>query len=318
MRFVKARTAIGDRVGLIRADGLVELAEEEASLDTHLGDEGESLQRLGEGIHARPGGVHEYDSLQLLRPIDPTSIRDFSSFEEHLLPAMRQIGRDRAADIWYQQPVGYFSNAATLRGPSDDIEIPGGSEQLDFELEVAAVTGRDAESISPDEAGSHIAGFLILCDWSARDLQTDEHPGLMGPFKGKDFASSLGPIFVTPDELADRRTPTGYDLAMTSHVNGRIYGTDSWSSSAWSMEEMMSYASWNSRVEQGSIIGSGTCQGGCILELSIRHGPGDFPWLKEGDIVDLRIERMGDITSTVRGSARGEWPGRRPNQKENT
>ena len=132
----------------------------------------------------------------------------------------------------------------------------------------------------------------------------------LGPFKGKDFGSSLGPIFVTPDELASRRSGNGYDLLMTSSVNGRQYGSDRWSSAYWSFEDLISYASWNSRVEQGSIIGSGTCQGGCIWELSNRHSPAEYPWLAAGDQVTLSIELMGDIRATVQPPARGPWPGR--------
>jgi len=133
--------------------------------------------------------------------------------------------------------------------------------------------------------------------------------GRLGPFKGKDFGSSLGPIFVTPDEIEHRRSGTGFDLEMTSAVNGKRYGGDHWSSAYWSFEELISYASWNSRVEAGSLLGSGTCQGGCILELSIRHSPEEYPWLAAGDEVSLGIELMGEIRATVQASARGAWPG---------
>ena len=238
-------------------------------------------------------------------------MRDFMVFEEHVLPRWRKSGMSRGPDVWYEQPIGYFSNAATIRGPRDPIEIPGGSERLDFELEVGAVIGREAVSVPPDGAADRIAGFCILCDWSARDLQFREMDGRLGPFKGKDFGSSLGPIFITPDELASRRSANGYDLLMTSSVNGRQYGSDRWSSAYWSFEDLISYASWNSRVEAGSIIGSGTCQGGCILELSNRHSPEEYPWLAAGDQVTLSIELMGDIRATVQAPARGPWPGRK-------
>ncbi len=140
--------------------------------------------------------------------------------------------------------------------------------------------------------------------------------GRLGPLKGKDFASSLGPVLVTPDELAPRRSGTGYDLRMTSAVNGRPYGGDRWSSAYWSFEEIISYASWNSRVETGALIGSGTCQGGCILELSLRHGQEEYPWLAAGDTVTLAIELMGDIQATVAAPQRGPWPGRGPQEPE--
>jgi 2-keto-4-pentenoate hydratase/2-oxohepta-3-ene-1,7-dioic acid hydratase in catechol pathway len=136
--------------------------------------------------------------------------------------------------------------------------------------------------------------------------------GRLGPFKGKDFGSSLGPIFITPDEIETRRQGNGYDLEMTSSVNGRRYGSDRWTSAYWSMEELISYSSWSSRVEAGSIIGSGTCQGGCILELSLRNSPEEYPWLVAGDEVSLAIETMGEIRATIAAPARGVWPGKRP------
>jgi len=312
VRFIKASTERGPRLGVLRPDGVVALSESQTRLEPFFGDDGTALRELGEAIHADPSAEVALDDLALLKPVDPVAMRDFMVFEEHIAPRWRQSARGRGPDVWYEQPIGYFSNAATIRGPRDPIEIPGGSQRLDFELEVGAVIGRDAESVTPDVAGPHIAGFLILCDWSARDLQFHEMEGSLGPFKGKDFGSSLGPVFVTPDELPDRRAGGGYDLAMTASVNGKVYGQDRWSSASWTFEELISYASWNSRVEAGSIIGSGTCQGGCILELSIRHSPGQYPWLAPGDEVTLAIDLMGEIRAPVLAPTRGPWPGRRP------
>jgi 2-keto-4-pentenoate hydratase/2-oxohepta-3-ene-1,7-dioic acid hydratase in catechol pathway len=311
MRFVKAQTAAGPRLGVLRADGIVALSAQESRLEPHFGDDGEALARLGEHIHADPAGEHDVESLQLLKPVDPVAMRDFMVFEEHVLPAWRRSGLTRGPDVWYEQPIGYFSNAATIRGPRDQIEIPGGSTHLDFELEVAAVMGKQARSLSPEQAAGCIAGFVVLSDWSARDLQFREMDGRLGPFKGKDFGSSLGPIFVTPDEIESRREGNGYDLEMTSAVNGRRYGSDRWSSAYWSFEELISYSSWNSQVEAASIIGSGTCQGGCILELSIRHSTEEYPWLVAGDEVTLSIELMGEIRATVAASTRGVWPSKK-------
>ncbi len=312
MRFIKADTEQGPRLGVLQPGGVVALSGSEARLEPHFGDDGTGLRELGEAIGRSPAAEAALDDLALLKPVDPVAMRDFMVFEEHVLPRWRQTGRQRGPDVWYEQPIGYFSNAATIRGPRDAIEIPGGSQRLDFELEVGAVLGRDAISVTPDQAADRIAGFCILCDWSARDLQFHEMEGSLGPFKGKDFGSSLGPVFVTPDELAGRRQGRGYALEMTASVNGRVYGRDQWSSAYWSFEELISYSSWNSRVEAGSLIGSGTCQGGCILELSIRHSPEEYPWLAAGDEVTLAIETMGEIRAPVVAPARGPWPGRRP------
>jgi len=311
VRFIKARTADGDRIGVVRPDGTVALSASESRLEPYMGDDGDALRRLGTDIEAAAAGEHDLTTLDLLKPVDPASMRDFMVFEEHILPAWRRSGLTRGPDVWYQQPVGYFSNAANLLGPRDAVEIPGASQSLDFELEVGAVVGRELRSVTPDEAAAAIAGYLILCDWSARDTQFQEMEGRLGPYKGKDFGSSLGPIFVTPDELDGRRSGTGYDVLMTSAVNGREYGHDHWSSAYWSFEEIVSYASWNSVVEPGALIGSGTCQGGCILELSIRHSQEEYPWLAAGDVVSLSIETMGEIVAPVAAPARGAWPGRK-------
>ena len=160
-------------------------------------------------------------------------------------------------------------------------------------------------SVAPADAADRIAGFCILCDWSARDLQFREMDGRLGPFKGKDFGSSLGPVFVTPDELASRRSGTGYDLLMTSTVNGRQYCSDRWSSAYWSFEELISYASWNSRVEAVDHR-QRHLPGGCILELSIRHSPEQYPWLAPG--------RRGHPQHRADGrdQGRGEAPGPGP------
>jgi 2-keto-4-pentenoate hydratase/2-oxohepta-3-ene-1,7-dioic acid hydratase in catechol pathway len=312
VRFIKADTEQGPRLGVLRPDGVAELSGSETRLEPYFGDDGTALRELGEAIHAAPAAEAGPDGLTLLKPVDPVAMRDFMVFEEHILPRWRQIGHQRGPDVWYEQPIGYFSNTATIRGPRDPIEIPGGSQRLDFELEVGAILGRDAVSVTPGQAADRIAGFLVLCDWSARDTQFREMDGNLGPFKGKDFGSSLGPIFVTPDELAAYRSGTGYDLEMTASVNGRVYGRDRWSSAYWSFEELISYASWNSRAEAGSLIGSGTCQGGCILELSIRHSPEEYPWLAAGDQVTLAIDHLGEIRAPVLAPARGPWPGRRP------
>ena len=214
MRFVRALTPEGPRVGVLTADDTVALSESTTDLEPTFGDDGTRLLELGEGIVASPASVGPLADLSLLAPVTPPSMRDFMVFEEHIAPAWRASGMSRGPDVWYHQPIGYFSNASTLRGPRDAIEIPGGSQRLDFELEVGAIVGRPVESVTPEQASGLVAGYLILCDWSARDTQFAEMDGRLGPFKGKDFGSSLGPVFVTPDEIADRRSGTGFELEM--------------------------------------------------------------------------------------------------------
>ena len=136
--------------------------------------------------------------------------------------------------------------------------------------------------------------------------------GHLGPFKGKDFANSLGPLFVTPDELEGLRDGKGYRLAMTTAVNGTPYGEGNWSEASWSFDELLSYASWNTTVEVGALLGSGTSRGRCIAELAARQSPERYPWLTVGDRVHLSVERLGTIEATIVDPSRGPWPHRRP------
>ena len=145
----------------------------------------------------------------------PPSFRDFYAFEGHVRTMWERRGGE-VPEAWYRLPVFYFSNMSEIRGPDDPVWAPRGSEELDYELEVAALIDTPARDLTPDRAEEAIGGYTIFNDWSARDLQRDETAVRLGPAKGKDFASSFGPWLVTPDELADARPGRGYDLAMTA------------------------------------------------------------------------------------------------------
>jgi 2-keto-4-pentenoate hydratase/2-oxohepta-3-ene-1,7-dioic acid hydratase in catechol pathway len=228
----------------------------------------------------------------------PPSIRDFMSFEEHVATSMRATRRE-VDPVWYQIPVFYFTNPASVRGPRDPVEISPGSAAFDYELEVAAVIGRPGANIPVAAAAEHIAGYSILCDWSARDLQELELRAGLGPAKGKDTATSFGPWLVTPDELEDRRKGNGFDLAMTASVNGTTYTTGNLADLFWSFEQMISFASRGTKLRAGDVIGSGTVGIGCILELSRVHRTETPPWLRPGDRVRVEVERLGSLESTV-------------------
>jgi 2-keto-4-pentenoate hydratase/2-oxohepta-3-ene-1,7-dioic acid hydratase in catechol pathway len=200
---------------------------------------------------------------------------------------------------WYELPVFYFSNPAAIVGPFDDVAVPPGTAQLDFELEVAAVIGLAGSDLEPEEADESIAGFCVMNDWSARDIQRREMKLSMGPVKGKDSATTLGPVLVTPDELEDTRKDRAYDLTMTATVNGKEYSRASLAEIYWSFGEMVAYASRGTTVMPGDVIGSGTCGTGCILELSMVHGSDAYPWLQQGDEVVLEVERLGRIANKV-------------------
>jgi 2-keto-4-pentenoate hydratase/2-oxohepta-3-ene-1,7-dioic acid hydratase in catechol pathway len=184
-------------------------------------------------------------------------------------------------------------------GPGEDVPVPPGCGELDFELEVAAVVGRAGANLDPREAEGHLAGFCVMNDWSARDIQRREMRLSMGPVKGKDFATTLGPVLVTPDELEPFRSGRAYDLAMRAWVNGRPYSHATLADIYWSFGEMLAYASRGTAVVPGDVIGSGTCGTGCILELSLEHGEEAFPWLVPGDEVVLEVEHLGRISNRV-------------------
>jgi 2-keto-4-pentenoate hydratase/2-oxohepta-3-ene-1,7-dioic acid hydratase in catechol pathway len=248
---------------------------------------------------AKPVEIVPEADTRLRAPVPfPPSIRDFMGFEEHVVTSMRAIGRT-VDPVWYKIPVFYFTNPAAVLGPRDPVEISPGSAAFDYELEVAAVIGRAGANIPVASAREHIAGYSVLCDWSARDLQELEMRVGLGPAKGKDTATSIGPWLVTPDELEDRRQGNGFDLAMRASVNGTTYSTGNLADLFWSFEQMISFASRGTKLCAGDVIGSGTVGTGCILELSRVHGTEKFPWLRPGDRVRLEVERLGSIESTV-------------------
>jgi fumarylacetoacetate (FAA) hydrolase len=200
---------------------------------------------------------------------------------------------------WYELPVFYFSNPYATVGPAAAVGAPPGSKELDYELEVAAVIGRGGRDLTAEQAEAHIAGYCLMNDWSARDLQRREMKLSLGPAKGKDFATTLGPYLVTPDELEPLRAGKAFDLAMTATVNGREYSRASLADIHWSFGELIAYASRGTRVEPGDVIGSGTCGTGCILELSLVHGSDAYPWLQPGDLVELTVDRLGSLATRI-------------------
>ena len=289
-----------DRVGTV-VDGTVYAMARGSRLIDLLGDDGSALQAAGREAIRAPADTVPLSSVRLRPPVpNPPSIRDFACFREHIEVSMRNMGAP-LRDDWFDVPVFYFTSPNNLFGDGDVVRVPGDTRQMDYELEICAVIGRGGVDIAPDDAAAHIAGYTILNDWSARDLQAAEMRRMpIGPGKGKDCSTSIGPFLVTPDELMDRRTASGFDLRMTAHVNGRPHGAGNWSSIGWSMAEMIAFASRSSPLVPGDVIGSGTVGTGCILELSGTHGADRFPWLKDGDEVVLEVERLGTLRNTVR------------------
>jgi 2-keto-4-pentenoate hydratase/2-oxohepta-3-ene-1,7-dioic acid hydratase in catechol pathway len=264
-----------------------------------LGDDGELLASSAEQALADPLDVVAEADAELRAPIPvPPSVRDFYAFETHVRTYREANGQTMNPD-WYETPVFYFQNPMAVRSARADVPMPPGCVRYDFELEFAAVIGRPGGNLRPDEGEAHIAGYTLLCDWSARDLQAQEVQHGMGPVKGKDTATSLGPWLITPDELEGRRKGQAFDLEMTASVNARPYSKGNAADLYWSFGQMISYASRGTRVQTGDVIGSGTVGTGCILELSTVHSSAEYPWLQPGDEVRLEADLLGAITTRI-------------------
>lgn len=235
----------------------------------------------------------------LRAPLAPASVRDFVAFEEHVEGVSASVdGKSEVVPEWYQAPTFYFTNPHTIAGPGEAIAPPE-TQRLDFELEVAAVLGAEGVNLGPEEAEEAIFGYTIMNDWSARDLQSREMKVRLGPCKGKDFATSLGPWIVTADELERFRDDEGF-LALRAEVfvNGERYGEDLVSNMGWPFAELVAYASRNARVVPGDVLGSGTVgNGGCLGELWGRGS--SLPPLREGDEVRMAVEGIGEMVGSV-------------------
>jgi 2-keto-4-pentenoate hydratase/2-oxohepta-3-ene-1,7-dioic acid hydratase in catechol pathway len=268
-----------------------------------LGDDGEALHRAGEAAEADPADTMPLGSLTLLPPIaEPPSIRDFYAFESHARAGRRSRGQELSAE-WFAIPVFYFSNPASLIGHDAPVHAALGSSMMDYEVEVAAIVGLGDRDITPGNAARHIIGYTILNYWSARDLQRQEMQVGLGPAKGKDFASTMGPCLVTADELAPFRKRAAFDLAMTATVDGVEYTSGNLADIYWSFEKMLSFASRGARLRPGDIIGSGTCGTGCIVDLSQAQGSERFPWLRPGNRVEVVVEQLGRIANKLHAGA---------------
>jgi fumarylacetoacetate (FAA) hydrolase len=236
------------------------------------------------------------EEVHLLAPLKPTSLRDAYAFEQHVKTANENRGRN-VPEGWYKFPVFYYTNHASIFGPEDVISYPPYTAELDYELEIAAVIGKAGIDLTPDSAAEHIFGYTLFNDWSARDVQREEMKVGLGPAKGKDFASSLGPLIVTPDEFAPKTTgrPGVYDLSMTARVNGVELSRGNLKDMYWSFGEILARASQSTMLQPGDVIGSGTVGTGCLLELTKTKGP----YLKIGDVIELEVEGIGTLRNKI-------------------
>lgn len=224
------------------------------------------------------------------------TIRDFYAFEQHVRTCRRQRGLEMVRQ-WYEIPVFYFSNPHSVIGHGDQVLPPRHTRELDFELEIAAIIGKEGRDLPDDDrAMDYVLGFTIYNDWSARDLQREEMAVGLGPSKGKDFANALGPEVTPWSELVDRYVEGRLDLEMSASINGVEVSRGNARAMYWTWPQLLAHASRDAKLLPGDVIGSGTVGSGCILELT----PGAVGgWLQAGDVVSLTVERLGVLENTV-------------------
>jgi 2-keto-4-pentenoate hydratase/2-oxohepta-3-ene-1,7-dioic acid hydratase in catechol pathway len=241
------------------------------------------------------------EQVVLLPPVYPVAMRDFLTFEAHVEGVSKGMqGASHVPDEWYAAPSFLFMAPHAVHGPYDDVAMPPDTAKLDFELEIAAVICRDVRNATPERARAAIGGYCVMNDWSARDVQGREMKLGLGPSKGKDFATTIGPWVVTADELDDCRDADGFlDLEMEVRVNDVRVGADRSAHMGWSFEQMVSYASRASWVKAGEVLASGTCATGALAETWGRTGRLSPPPLQTGDVVEMTIERLGTIRNVV-------------------
>ena len=242
----------------------------------------------GEGLDGLPIAWALSDTA-LLAPVPrPASIRDTISFEGHMRAFERRTGKV-TPDLWYQRPIYYKGNPATVVGPEADIRWPAYAEKLDYELEFGIIIGQSGCDIAEGDAHRHIAGYLIFNDFSARDIIPGEVSVNLGPSKGKDFdtGNAMGPWLVTPDEV------NAASLKMTARINGEIWSEGNSSDMYWSFEQMIAFISQSETLHPGDFIGSGTIENGCGDEMD--------KWLSPGDLVELEVEGLGILRNKIVG-----------------
>lgn len=255
-----------------------------------------------------------YEDVELMAPVPlPTSARDAYAFRQHVASARKNRGVDMIPEF-DQFPIWYFTNHNSFTGPGAIELMPDHFQRLDFELEIAIVVGKKGRNIKASQANEYIAGYCIYNDWSARQLQMEEMKLNLGPAKGKDFANSIGPFLVTPDELAQYaadpypgHTGTSFNLEMKAWHNGDLVSEGNMNTMFWTFEEILERASYGADIYPGDVIGSGTVGTGCYLELNGTHkleNPDHEPvWVKPDDIIDMEITGLGRLSNQVQLAA---------------
>lgn len=298
MRWVTYDAGAGQRTGILDSETVRGLAAGTTLLD--LLNRGE-LAEAGEGARRDPAEVLPLDDVRLLAPLPrPPSVRDSLGFLDHLRGCYKALGRPTdLPDAWFQTPAFYFANVTSVVGPHDDVPVAPGCAMFDFELEVGAVIGRGGRDLHTDDAESHIVGYTLFNDWSARDVQMRDMAQGIGMGKSKDSASTLGPALVTVDELEPYRRDGRLAFTLSATLNGEELTSGSLDAMDWTFADMVAFASRGTDVVPGDVICSGTVPGGCLLEHVATADPAAARWLRPGDVVSLRGEGLGETRQTV-------------------
>jgi 2-keto-4-pentenoate hydratase/2-oxohepta-3-ene-1,7-dioic acid hydratase in catechol pathway len=248
----------------------------------------EYVRKLGLSTQGPEGETvfYQTSAVELGAPLpNPASLRDFIAFEDHIAATSKKRGQPIPPE-WYKAPVYYKGNHRTIIGPDESLRWPLETTKLDYELELACVIGRKGTDVSERDADGYIAGYTIMNDFSARDIQFQEMACRLGPAKGKDFATAIGPCLVTPDEIPDIGA-----LTMIARVNGEEWSRGQFGTIHWSFHQMIAHVSRGETIYPGDLFGSGTVGGGCGLELD--------RYLKPGDVVELEIQPIGILRNRV-------------------
>lgn len=296
------------------------LKEKEYSNIIDFLDDGEKAMEAGNKVveAIKAGKIEDFERhTKILAPVPhPRSLRDAYAFRQHVETARKNRGREMIPEFDLF-PVFYFSNHNAIYGEGEiEVEIDQ-LEWLDFELEAAIVIGKGGKNIRAGDAGRHVAGYMIMNDFSARKMQMDEMKLNLGPAKGKDFATALGPQLVTPDELVDFRIEDGpagrHDMVMRAYYNGELVSEGNFKDMNWSFAEIIERCSYGVELYPGDVIGSGTVGTGCFLEINgtrAREADSkgeryDPVWLKEGDVIELDITGLGKLRNVIVKSSSG-------------
>lgn len=301
MKWVTCDGGSGIRTGIIDGEEVRALAPG-ATLLGLVEAGAEALAEAGDRARRSPDLVARLEDVRLLAPLPrPPSVRDGLCFLDHLRGCYRALGRDTTLHpAWSQTPAFYFTNPDSIVGPYDEVPVAPGCRLFDLELELGAVIGRPGRDLHPDRAEEHIVGYTLFNDWTARDHQMRDLAQGIGLGKSKDSATTLGPALVTADEVEPYRVGGRLAIELSATVNDKELTRGRMDAMDWTFGELLAYISRGVDLTPGSVVGSGTVPGGCLLEHVDTPNPADYSgWLRPGDVVSLRAEAIGETRQTV-------------------